>query len=121
MEFAKLFEAEHRDGTLILNLRRGVECMEFGAQPPDVSELIEFLRSEPVRFIVVDCHAIDFLRSTALGFFVTLWQRIKERNGFMAFCNMSEKGREVLAATKLMRIWRVYDTREDALAAIDEA
>jgi anti-anti-sigma factor len=119
MDVAKLFEIEHVDETLILNLRRGVESIEFADDPPAVHELIELLRSHPVRYIVVDCHDIDFLRSTALGFFVTIWQRIKDRGGSMVFCNTSEKGRQVLAATKLALIWPVYDTRGDALAVID--
>jgi anti-anti-sigma factor len=119
MNVAKLFEIEHADETLILNLRRGVESIEFADEPPAVQELVESLRNQPVRYIVVDCHDIDFLRSTALGFFVTIWQRIKAHGGSMAFCNTSEKGRQVLAATKLGRIWRIHDTRENALAAIE--
>jgi anti-anti-sigma factor len=120
MSLAKLFEVERIDGTLILNLRRGVENIECGDESPCVSELADFLRTQSIGYIVVDCHDVDFLRSTALGFFVTLWQRIKGRGGWMAFCNTSEKGRQVLAATKLARIWRIYGTREDVLAAIGD-
>jgi len=118
MDVARLIDVEQLGKVLVLNLRRGVEEAEFNGPPPGVGELMKLLRDEQIAYMIVDCHEIDFLRSTALGFFVTLWQRVKGRGGYMAFCNTSEKAREVLAVTKLDRIWRICDSRDDALADI---
>ena len=119
MDIARIFDVEQIGTTVVLNLRRGLSEIEFDEAPPDVARLLELLRKEQVAHVVVDCHEIDFLRSTAVGFFVILWQRIKGRGGLLVFCNASAKAKDVLATTKLDRIWRVCGSRADALAEID--
>ena len=120
MDIARIFDVEQVGTTVVLNLRRGLSEIEFDEAPPDVARLLELLRKEQVANIVVDCHEIDFLRSTAVGFFVILWQRIKGRGGLLVFCNVSAKAKDVLATTKLDRIWRVCGSRVDAMAAIEK-
>jgi anti-anti-sigma factor len=71
-----------------------------------------------VRGVVLDFHRTDYYGSTALGFFLRLWKRVSENGGRMAFCNVSEHEREVLAVTRLDTLWPICGSREEALKAV---
>ena len=81
---------------------------------------MQLLHRSHIRNIVVDCHEVDFLRSTALGFFVTLWKRVASQGGQMVFCNVSSKARKILSATKLDRVWQVKGSRSEALEEFEK-
>ena len=115
----ELFEVERMGKTVVLNLRRGLREIEFDKPPQDAFEVLELVRLRTIENIVVDCHDIDFLRSTALGFFVSLSQRITGKGGKVAFCNVSAKTAKILRATKLDKIWSVCPSRVEAIEAVE--
>jgi anti-anti-sigma factor len=119
MAVGKFFEVEKIGSIVVLNLRRSVEEIEFDTPPPDVNALLKIAREANVNAVIVDCHEIDFLRSTALGFFVTLWKRVESHGGRMAFCNMPPRAKDILRATKLDRLWDIYPSREEAIEALE--
>jgi anti-anti-sigma factor len=66
----------------------------------------------------MDFHKTDYYGSTALAFFLKLWKRVRNRNGRMAFCNISDHEREILTVTQLDRLWPIYLSREEATKAV---
>lgn len=120
MRVARVFEVERLGRVIVLNLRRGVQEIEFDEPPPDARDLLELVRKAEVDHVIVDCHDIDFLRSTALGFFVTVWKRVAARGGCMTFCHASAKAREILRATKLDRIWKICGSRAEAMEEVEQ-
>jgi len=115
-----LFEVERMGKTVVLNLRRGLQEIEFDEPPQDAFAVLELVRLRKIENIIVDCHDIDFLRSTALGFFVTLSKRIGANGGRVTFCNVSSQATKILRATKLDKIWTICGTRAEALEAIEQ-
>ena len=80
--------------------------------------------SEPNRtsprdsFPALDFHKTDYYGSTALGFFVKLWKRVREYIERMAFCGVSDHEREILKVTNLEGLWPICPLREEALKAV---
>ena len=70
--------------------------------------------------IIVDCHDIDFLRSTALGFFVALSKKTTKNGGQMVFCNVSSKAAKIFRATKLDQIWKICGSRAEAIEEVEK-
>jgi anti-anti-sigma factor len=70
--------------------------------------------------VVVDLGQIPYFGSTVLEWMVQLWRRVKAKGGKMATCNASPIGREVLAAARFDLLWGIFDSRQQALAWIDE-
>ncbi len=120
MDLARIFEVERLGRIIVLNLRRGLQEIEFDEPPPDAREVLDLLRKAEIDDVIVDCHDIDFLRSTALGFFVTVWKRVAGRDGQMAFCHASPKAQEILRATKLDRMWKICDSRAEAMEEVEK-
>ena len=71
-------------------------------------------------YFIMDFHKTDYYGSTALGFFVKLWKRVRERNGRMIFCNVSEQEREILTVMRLDKLWAIRASRDEARQALLE-
>jgi anti-anti-sigma factor len=113
MNVTGAFDVERVGTVLVLNLRRGMQDLDL----TELTTILERLRVSRGTDVIVDCHDIDFLRSLALGFFVTVSKRVKRGGGHMVFCNVSEKARQILRATKLDQVWHICDSRDAAMAA----
>ncbi len=115
---AGLFEIECRDDIVIVT--PNADLGEFGYEQLDAEsrEALELLdRTTNKKNVVIDFSKTDYFGSTALGLFLKLWKRVRRRDGHMALCGLSEHEREILAVTKLDKLWSVCDSKEAALKA----
>src|ERR1051326_3596654 len=69
--------------------------------------------------VVVDCHAVPYLDSTALNFVVGLYTMITNNGGRLAVCGVNPRMSEVLRITHLDEIIPVYTDRAAAMAAVE--
>lgn len=72
--------------------------------------------TEPL--VVVDLSHSKFIGSTFIEALLRSWHEIKSRRGKLVLCGLNAACREVLAVSKLDSLWRPYDTREEAVAAL---
>jgi anti-anti-sigma factor len=89
------------------------EEIETGAR-----DILHLLENGSIQNVVLDFHQTDYYGSTALGFFVKLWKRVRDRGGRMAFCGVSDLERDILKVTKLDGLWPICSSREEALKAV---
>jgi anti-anti-sigma factor len=113
-----IFETEEQGDTVIVlptaDLRE-LDCQRIEA---GASKIFELLTADPVKHVVLDFFRTDYYGSTALGLFLKLWKRVRDRQGGMAFCNVSEHERKILRVTKLDRLWPICTSRSEALQAL---
>jgi anti-anti-sigma factor len=113
-----LFDGE-RDGDILVlvpkvDLRESNYLeIEAGAQG-----ILDLVSAPEVKGLVIDFHRTDYFGSTALGFILRLWKRVSSHGGRLAFCNVSEREKEILLVTRLDTLWPVCATRDDALRAV---
>ena len=113
-----IFEVEQAGDTLIIvpvvDLRE-LDCqrIEEGA-----NRILDLLNGTGIKNVVMDFHKTDYYGSTALGFFVRIWKRVRRRKGRMAFCNVSDHEKEILQITNLDHSWPICSSRIEALKAI---
>jgi anti-anti-sigma factor len=81
-------------------------------------KVLHLLDGTEIKNVVMDFGKTDYYGSTALGFFVKLWKRVRDQNGFMAFCNVSAHEKEILEITNLARLWPICSSRSEALKAV---
>jgi anti-anti-sigma factor len=113
-----VFEVKRDGQTLIVIPQkdlRELDCLEIDA---GMREVLAQLDVGPIKNVVLDFHKTDYYGSTALGFFVKLWKRVRERNGRLAFCRVSAHEREILQVTSLDGLWPICASREEALRAV---
>jgi len=78
--------------------------------------LLDVIDKGPLR-LVVDLSDVTFLDSTGLGVLVGIYHRLRARNGSMSFVGANDRVRRVFHITQLTKIFSLYDTLEEALAA----
>jgi anti-anti-sigma factor len=113
-----LFEVERSGQTLIVTPRHNLSELEWPAIDAGMVEVLELLSNGTIQNVVLDFHRTDYYGSTALGYFLKLWKRVREVKGRLAFCRLSTHQREILQVAGLDRLWPVCASREEALQAI---
>jgi anti-anti-sigma factor len=115
---AGAFEVERDGQTLVLTPRTDLRELDYPAIEAGARDILDLLGNGTIKHVVVDLHRTDYCGSTALGFFVRLWKRVRDRNGRMAFCGVSEHEREILKVTNLDGLWPLCASREEAIKAV---
>jgi anti-sigma B factor antagonist len=78
----------------------------------------ETLSKSGKKRVVVDCHDVPYLDSTALNFIVGLYTGVTNAGGKLAVCGVNPRMSEVLRITHLDEIIPVYADREAAMLAV---
>ncbi len=117
---AGIFEIEQQDDTIIVVPAADLRELEFQRIEAGAKEILDLLNGTGITHVVLDFHKTDYYGSTALGFFVKLWKRVRVRNGRMAFCNISDHEKEILQITELDHLWPICLSRSEALAAVKD-
>ena len=112
------FAIEQENATVIVAPLMNLGELEYDRIERGGREILERLAAAHAKNVVLDLGQIDYFGSTALGFFVRLWNRASQQGGQMALCGVSRQEREVLQRTRLDTVWSICDTRDEALAAI---
>jgi len=112
---ARLFEIERVGETVVVIPQAYLSEFAFQQLDAEAGEVLEMLDQTAAISVVIDCCNTDFFGSTALGFFMKLWRRVRRCNGHMAFCNVSDHEKEILHVTKTDTLWSICSLRSEAL------
>jgi anti-anti-sigma factor len=113
-----IFEIEQADDTIIVVPAVDLRELDYQRIEEGAREILGLLSSTDIKNVVMDFHKTDYYGSTALGFFVRIWKRVRKRNGRMAFCSVSEHEKEILQITNLDHSWPICSSRDEALEAV---
>jgi len=69
--------------------------------------------------LLLDFTSVDHLSSAALGMLINANNRIKQRNGQLRLSNIKTQIFEVFRITKLDRLFKIFDTRDEAMASFN--
>ena len=114
----KLFEIEWEGETLILIPQADLSEFAFQQLDAEAREILEMLDQATNVSVVIDCRHTDFFGSSALGFFMQMWQRVRQCSGGMAFCNCSDHEKEIFYVTKTDSLWSICPSRSEALEVL---
>jgi len=114
-----IFDMEIAGNTLVLIPRSNLSELQFVHFDQAADRVFRELDACAARNVILDLEHTDYYGSTAIGFFVKLWKRVRCADGNMVLCHVSENEQEILRVTRLDLLWRVYANREAALANIE--
>jgi anti-anti-sigma factor len=105
---------------------RGITVIELGAGFQSVDEraldsglrtsLLEMAESADPPVVLLDLSHTNFFGSSFIEILFRLWNRLNAKpGGNFAICGLTSYCLEVLKITHLDTLWRLYDTRDEAL------
>ena len=114
---------------VMVTKRGGVTVVELGPEYGALDEavmnkirdtLLELaVAADPPR-LVLDLSHTSYIGSYFVEVVVRVWKRVKERGGRMVFCGLQPFCAEVLRVLRLDKIWRIFATQDEAIAAAAE-
>jgi anti-anti-sigma factor len=113
-----VFKVEREGQTLIVTASTDLRELNYPEVEAGARAILDLLGNGTIKNVVLDFHKTDYYGSSALGFFVKLWKRVRECDGRMAFCGVSDHEREILQVAKLDGLWPICTSREEALKAV---
>jgi len=77
------------------------------------------LRAEPPTGLVFDLSQVDYVGSVFLSFLLRCHKRVKEHGSEVVVAGASARARELLHMTALDTLWALYNSRQEALNALN--
>lgn len=82
-------------------------------------DILSQLEQSGAKHVVFDFEKLSYFGSSMLEAMLVLWKRIHPDDGKMAICNTADSAREILQLSKFDTIWPIYDSRQEALDAVE--
>jgi len=112
------FTIERRGDLTVISANEELEHIEFGLEEA-VSELIlKPLRRQEQPQIVFDLSRVKFFGSVFLALLIRCWKLAVSRGGTMVLSGVDDRSRELLRITSLDIVWPIYQSKREAIEAL---
>ena len=88
---------------------------------PELKQVVTDAIESGERRVVIDLTDVSFLDSTALGVLIGAVKRLRSRGGALAIVNTEASITKTFEITGLDQIFTILPSRDEALAALDDA
>lgn len=82
------------------------------------NKLLNLFKSPEYKNVIIDLSQVEYLDSIIITSIIRLVQSANQSGGQAVFCNACENMQQILKCIKVGTYWPLFDTREEALAAI---
>ena len=118
MPAPELFKTEQDGNTLLVTFCEQAGTCSEADFLKGTGPLAELVRLPAVTAVVFDLGDMPYFTSILLNTLVSLWKQIRHEGCQMVLCNPSQLGREILELAKFDELWQIFDSRDEALAAV---
>ncbi len=115
MASPRIFAVHLENATLIVAPTGPISNFAGREVQPEWEQVMAFVQKGQCHNVLVDMEKVSFFGSVLLGALNAMWKRIRQRDGKLALCNLSDMGAEIIHAAKFDTLWKIYPTREEGL------
>jgi anti-sigma B factor antagonist len=112
------FILERRGDLTVITATRELERIEFGLEELVSEVILKPLRRQENPLIVFDLSEVDNFGSMFLALLIRCWKMALSQGGTMALSGVNERTRELLRITALDMVWPIYQSRREAIEAL---
>ncbi len=113
------FRLEWHGNTVIITPSPNVEEMPWDLTEQAAEIVMEPLKSSPSPMAVIDLSEVKFFGSAFLALLLRCHTAVKSRGGELVLSGPSKMARDLLKLTALDTLWAIYETRAEAIEAVD--
>jgi anti-sigma B factor antagonist len=114
-----LFAVEQIGQTLVISPKISGKVFRYTQLRHEANGLRRKL-GHSVDSLVLDLHALDYLGAEVIGAVIALARKMEDLGGRTVLCCAAPPLTETLTKMGLHRLWSMFDTRDEALAAIQD-
>uniref|UniRef100_A0A7C4QRB9 Anti-sigma factor antagonist n=1 Tax=Schlesneria paludicola TaxID=360056 RepID=A0A7C4QRB9_9PLAN len=113
------FRLEWHGNTVVITPAGNVEAMSWDLIEQAAEIVMAPLKSHESPMVVFDLSEVGYFGSVFLALLLRCHTAVKSRGGELVICGASKMAKELLRITALDTLWALYETREEALEALD--
>lgn len=114
-----LFSVEHVGRTLIVMPTIRGNMFRYPQLQTEANALRRKLEQMSIDGLILDLHGLDYIGAEVIGAVVALARKIEDGGGRAVFCCAAPQLSDALTKMGLHRLWKLFPTREEAVAAIE--
>lgn len=114
-----LLRVETAGGTLVISPAGDMNSLSGEVLNEAAEMMSELIEAHEAPMLVVDLSDVVSCTSVFMSFLLRCHKSVKSRSGEMVLCGAGKMMQELLALTRLDTIWALYQTRAEALEAVD--
>lgn len=119
MSESKIFDIETPDTkTVIINVNFNPSIDADLVILSQVSQVKDLIHNSRPSGVIFDFSQSNYFGSSMLEAVLEIWNLIKESEGKMVICELSDIGKEILELSKLDTLWTIKPTRSEALEEV---
>jgi len=107
----------HGDLTVI-TATRALERIDLGLEEQAAELILKPLRRQDSPLIVFDLSQVDNFGSMFLALLIRCWKLALSQGGTMVLSGVSDRARELLRITALDMVWPMYQSKREAIEAL---
>jgi anti-sigma B factor antagonist len=112
------FQIERRGDVAVITPSAAIESMPENLIEQAAQVVLAPLKAKPPGGLIVDLSRVNFFGSVFISLLLRCHLLVKKQGSELVLTGVSEKARELLRVMSLDTLWAIYETRDDALAAI---
>ncbi len=113
-----VFTIERRGDLTVISATEELEHIEFGLEEAVSDLILKPLRRQEHPQIVFDLSRVKFFGSVFLALLIRCWKLVVSRGGTMVLSGVDERSRELLRITSLDIVWPIYQSKREAIEAL---
>lgn len=113
------FRLEWHGNTVIITPSPNIEQMPWDLTEQAADIVMEPLKSSASPMAVIDLSEVEFFGSAFLALLLRCHTAVKSRGGELVLSGPSKTARDLLKLTALDTLWAIYETRAEAIEAVD--
>ncbi len=113
------FRVEVSGGTLIISPVGDINSLSGELLEEAAAMMSGLIEAHESPMLVIDLSGVPSCSSLFMSFLLRCHKAVKNRGGEMVLCAASKMLLELFALTRLDTVWAVYETRAQALDAVD--
>jgi anti-anti-sigma factor len=113
------FQLEWHGNTVMITPASNVEAMSWELIEQAAEIVMAPLKAQTLPMVVFNLSEVKYFGSVFLALLLRCHKEVKTRGGELVICGASKMARELLKITALDTLWALYETKEEALEALD--
>jgi anti-sigma B factor antagonist len=112
------FTIERHGDLTVISATRALEHIEYDLEEQVADLILKPLRRQENPLIIFDLSQVDNFGSMFLALLIRCWKLALSQEGTMALSGVTERTRELLRVTALDMVWPIYESKREAIDAL---
>ncbi len=113
----KVFRLERDDDVLIVTPQGDATGFRYNDVHQESNLILQFLDDSTLRHVAIDFSCEQILGSIIISVLIKVCRKATSKGGKAVFCCASDDMLEVLTTMNLVKLWRYFPTRAEAIEA----